>query len=177
MVGKKHFLTRRRLGIAGLAAALLLPAAALFMQPAAGQNFGGNPPGGVENIGGNPPPCFHRVTCKAAGCTPSEYAGGFWDKTPGVVVGVDTSKNVAPAGYQASTELCGWDTGLFTSTQCGQPQVKSNCAGTIFGLVARAASAYAPPASSRAGSTRRWPSRLGRTSAALDFSPEVCRGV
>ncbi len=50
MVGKKHSLTKWRLGVAGLAAAVLLPTAALFMHPAAGQNLSGNPAPATEAV-------------------------------------------------------------------------------------------------------------------------------
>ncbi len=101
MVGKKH-LTKRRLAIAGLAAAILLPAAALFMQPAAGQIVG-QPGSGAENQSGGTL-CYQYQVCHNPGgqtCAPPTVSlgnghGGLREiQPPPVATGAWTDGGIA----------------------------------------------------------------------------------
>ncbi len=125
MIGKKHFLTNRRLGIAGLAAAVLLPAAALFMRPAAGQNLGGNPNPSAENTGGQG---YYGVCCNIAlgcakACSPVNQLGEHWSED---TVAVNFNECVASNNVADNGKMC-----VSTEVPCGRINVfpNTNCSG------------------------------------------------
>ena len=117
MVGKKYFVTKRRLGIAGLAAALLLPGAALFMHPAAGQVVG-QPGSGAENQSGGNPHCF-----QTGGCVDS--SGNTCPHAYTVYGLVDLSENHSGA-WQANPDdpACGYSLFGKTKFPCGGTAVE-----------------------------------------------------